>query len=409
MENTKQEGGNESDIYIETIARERKLKQIEENQVLLGKQCFEAGMELLEDQKYDQALDRFRRSLEFREDHGGKCNEDTGKSCFRVGYVHWQRKQYADALDYFRRAYRIQSLLSRRERGRSNIIGWIERAVESKSDEIESEEYIAMLMHSVNHEHRGDQLAEDGDFQKALSAYEIALSFELRGQRDAIPRFVADEADLHIKIARMHALQEGYDEALLYFRKAIRILMGSLLRYKSYTNQIYAEIAEAVMQKGYDSESAIMYLDSLHTSCAHEAAGDWHLRLLNYDKASYHYQQSLQVEKTGVCQCDLSIAMLYAKLVHAYSGQRDLPSALVYYFKVRDIYGKTLGFNHRSTIVISKKINEVLKPLTTRNSPERRTLDALLRKPKDSQSVTSGASEEESHASTISTLSMAGF
>jgi tetratricopeptide (TPR) repeat protein len=367
------------------ITLERKPKQIEENPVQIGNQSFEAGNKLMKDHKYDEALDRFRHSLELREEHSGKYNADTGLSCFRIGYVHLQRKQYADALDYFRRAYRIKAQLWRRERGGSNIIGWIERAVESISKEIEREEYIAMLKHSANHEHRGDQLAQDGDFQKALSAFETALLFELRGQKDVdsrFPRVVVDEADLHIKIARIHALQEGYDEALLHFRKAVRILKGSAIRYKAYTNQIYVEISIAVAHKGYGSESVAMYLDSLHTSCAHEATGDWHFRLFQHDKALYQYQQSLQVEKTGVCQCDLSIAMLYAKLVDVYGGVCDLPSALVYSYKVRDIYGTTLGFNHRSTIAISKKIHKVLKPLTDRNSPERRTVESFIRKPR---------------------------
>lgn len=375
----KKENFDVREICVEANPLWRKPKRIKETPEQLEKESFAAGIKFMKAHNYDEAFDSFRRSLELREDHSGKYNEDTRKSCFRVGYVYWQRKQYSDALDFFRRAYRIEAQLSRRERGGSNIIGWIKRAFESKSGEIDSQEYITMLMHGVNDEHRGDQLADDGNFQKALSAYETALIMELRGRRDVHPRFAVDEADLHIKIARMHALQEGYDEALLYLRKAIQILKGSVIRYKAYTSQTYLEIADVVMKKGYDSESAMMYVESLHTSCAHEATGDWHFRLGQHDKALYQYEKSLEVEMTGVCQCDLSIAMLYAKVVHTYGGQRDLPSALVYYFKVRDIYGTTLGFNHRSTIAISEKITGVLRPLTTRHSPERRTLDALVR------------------------------
>ena len=395
---------DDSSSLVELVYKEESRNESE--MVQLEKQSFQRGITLMKDHKYDEALDSFRQSLELQEKFSGKYNEDTGKSCFRVGYVHWQRKQYADALDYFRRVYRIQAKLSKKYP--SNILQWIERAViESESGEIESQEYITMLVHSVTHEHRGDQLAKDGNFQKALSAYETALFMELLGQRGVDARLIVDEADLHIKIARMHALQDGYDEALLYFRKAIRILMGSFIRYKAYTNQTYVEIADAVMKKGYDSESAIMYVESLHSSCAHEATGDWHFRLGQYEKALCQYHLSLQVEKTGVCQCDLSIAMLYAKLVHAYGGQRDLPSALVYYFKVRDIYGMTLGFNHRSTIAISKKINEVLRPLTTRYSPERRTLDSLVRKPEGRPFVSSRG--DESQASSVSSISMRGY
>jgi tetratricopeptide (TPR) repeat protein len=163
------------------IALERKPKQIEEKPVQLGNQSFEAGIKLMKDHKYDEALDRFRHSLKLREEHSGKYNADTGISCFRIGYAHFQLKQYADALDYFRRAYRIKAQLWKRERGGSMIVGWIEeRAVASISNDIGREEYIVMLMHGANREHRGDQLAQDGNFfQEALSAYETAVLFEL--------------------------------------------------------------------------------------------------------------------------------------------------------------------------------------------------------------------------------------
>ena len=71
-----------------------------------------------------------------------------------------------------------------------------------------------------------------------------------------------DEADLHIKTARMHTLQCECDEAQLCHRKAMRILMGSFIRHKAHTNQTCVEIADAVMKKGNDSETAIMRVES---------------------------------------------------------------------------------------------------------------------------------------------------
>ena len=178
------------------------------------------GLELLEDEDYEGALEVFEKLL----------NEgESAEIYYNIGYIKAAQERYPEAIEAFRKATQLDRLFAKayEAMGRAyKAVGKPEKAEESlnkaaeiymssEKDENAEEilnEILELRPETVNvYNSLGVLYRKKGEYQTALGHYKKALKIH------------PNEPNIHYNIGRIHVDLRDFERAQFYFRSALKL------------------------------------------------------------------------------------------------------------------------------------------------------------------------------------------
>eukprot|EP00538_Stauroneis_constricta_P006876 CAMPEP_0119568710 /NCGR_PEP_ID=MMETSP1352-20130426/39612_1 /TAXON_ID=265584 /ORGANISM="Stauroneis constricta, Strain CCMP1120" /LENGTH=425 /DNA_ID=CAMNT_0007618155 /DNA_START=165 /DNA_END=1442 /DNA_ORIENTATION=+ len=186
---------------------------------------FKVGVEAFSKCEYAVAAHSFLVSLQLRESVCGKYHADVAETYAWLGKSYWYDMQFALAPDAFRRCYDI--LLQRPDivpanddHSRKMIETWIVKTFKVNGITYGSA-YLEVVKISSQNQAAGDALLQQNKTAEAIEYFEKAQEMEqswllMTGIRPSL-----ELADLHFKLAYIHAQDNSLDQSMSHYTKAL--------------------------------------------------------------------------------------------------------------------------------------------------------------------------------------------
>ncbi|MBU0765858.1 MAG: tetratricopeptide repeat protein [Bacteroidetes bacterium] len=341
---------------------------------------------------YDQALDKYMKSLKIRKDMVQKYPDFTegktgmSKCCNNIATLHFHRGSYETALVYYLRALKLNKETGRKDLMASNFnniglvyrnLGNNEKALEyfMRALEINRELGNKELMAS-NYNNIGIVYKNQGDYDKAVESYRKAIGLnEATGNRQQI-----SSNYINIGLVRYH--QGSYERANESFFRALKIkeeLNDKKGMSECYTNigLVYSDLCCATSGKAAEDDvnKAIGYYslsleidkdlnDRKGMSICLNNIGNVYYYIDSIGKAIEYYQKSLKI--AGELSDKKTMSMCLNNIGSAYKDRGEYEKAIEYYNKSLQIK-RDLNDNNGITIC---NVNIAALYITLAGSPD---------------------------------------
>ena len=214
-------------LFKELWARSGRDVAVDQVSLLIAEVQFSRGFDLLyKVHDNEAALAEFRKCLAIRESILGKDHRDTGKTYCFVGHALREKRDYEEAVGQYRSALRILvALLGKDHNHTKDVLACIDDVLKARGmNDGDAADYRGHLLDSMEHKRNGDTLSEEGDYDKAVEEYKLALAIETVAEGKHHP----DTGDIYAQIANCLARQGELKKACIEYGNALAIYAVTL-------------------------------------------------------------------------------------------------------------------------------------------------------------------------------------
>lgn len=280
-------------------------------------------------QKFDIALEYYKKSIKIKEKNLGKSAILTAESYQGLGGLYLSKGDYIKAKEYFKEALNINKKLH----GPNHL-----RVSSSYND-------MGLLYQTV------------GNYTKAFYSYQLSLEI-----LEKLDKYNISKSSIYNNLGSLYLDLEDFSKALEYQQKALKIK-------KRYLDEADIDMATSynslsgVFSAKKDHEKALNYslkslniiennlgLKHLDVATAYDNVGLMYKNIGNFSQAMYFYKKSLSIREDILSKDNIITTNSYFNIASLYDEQKNHLKALKYLKKCLHAREDILGIQHPDTV-----------------------------------------------------------